>query len=429
MKILSIIILFSLSCSLYSQQYWLRVNSPTGYSLNRSHFVDTTFGWAAGDSGAIVHTSNSGINWVLQNSGITNFAIDDVFFINRNIGWAISNDYFYEGTIILRTTNGGINWSNSRFPDSTLVFNIVYFLNSLTGFLSGYSGVIYKTTNSGSNWFNCNIDTAYCPYLYLFPKNKFYFVNSQIGFACGGQIDIQGMVWKTSDGGLNWKTYCVASEPLYDIKALSVNKIISSGGDFEYGLNTVISTDGGNNWIYELNNIAGRGSSIAYRTPAEVWTPLSFAQTFAVNTDSGNLGTQWREVITPDNTIVNSTVFMSPTFGWSFGSGGSIFKYNTAIIGINNDNEIIPDEFILHQNFPNPFNPETSIGYVLNRGGIVKAEIFNILGEALIVVLDNYQPAGYHTIRWNAVDKPSGIYFCKVTSSGISKTIKMLLIK
>lgn len=429
MKILSIIFLFTISCSLYSQQYWLSVNSPTGYTLRKSHFVDTTYGWATGDSGTIVHTSNSGLNWVLQNSGITDFGVDDIFFINRNTGWALANDFFYEGTVILRTSNGGINWTSFRYPDTTLVFNIVYFLDSLTGFLSGYSGVIYKTTNSGVNWFNCNIDTAYCPPLYLFPKNKFYFINSQTGFACGGQVDIQGMVWKTSDSGLNWKTYCVSSEPLYDIKAISESKIVSTGGDFEYGLSSVVSTNGGNDWIYEFINILGKGQALAYRTPEEVWVPLSYSQTFAVNTDSGNIGTNWREIATPGNLEINSTVFMTPTFGWSFGSLGSIFKYNTAVIGINNSIETIPDAFYLHQNFPNPFNPETSIGYTLNRGGIIKAEIFNVLGEAVAEFLNIYQPSGYHVINWNAIDMPSGIYFCKVTSSGRSKSIKILLIK
>ncbi len=429
MKYILISILFFLSVNSYSQQYWLSVSSPVNYTLNKSHFIDTINGWAAGDSGTIIHTSNSGVNWVQQSSGIVNYAIDDIFFINQRLGWALANDFFYAGTMVLRTSNGGLNWTGSRYPDSTLVFNTIYFLDSLNGYLSGYSGVIYKTTDAGANWSNCYIDTSYCPYLYLFPKNKFYFVNSSTGYICGGQIDIQGMVWKTTNAGAHWYTYCVASEPLYDIKAISPNKIISNGGDYEYGLSTVVSTDGGNNWVYELNNITGKGLSIAYRTPAEVWVPLNFSQTFAVNTDSGNTGTPWREIQTPDNRMINSTVFMSPTFGWSFGSGGSIYKYNTAIIGVGIVSENIPEDFSLHQNYPNPFNPETTIGYTLNNSGTVKINIFNIQGKLIDELFNGFQPSGYHNITWKAIDIPSGIYFCRVSSGSVEKTIKMLLVK
>ncbi|MEO8512629.1 MAG: T9SS type A sorting domain-containing protein [Ignavibacteria bacterium] len=430
MKLYIVSILMIWSLDSYCQQYWLSVGSPVNHSINRSHFIDTVNGWAAGDSGIIIHTSNSGQSWVQQSTGISTFAIDDIFFINQRLGWALANDFFFAGSVVLRTSNGGANWTSSRYPDSTLVFNAIYFLDSLTGFMSGYSGLIYKTTNAGNTWTNCYIDTSYCSYLYLFPKNRFYFINSQTGFVCGGQIDIQGIIWRTTNGGDHWYTYCVASEPLYDIKATTPNKIISNGGDFEYGLSTVISTDGGNSWNYELNNIIGKGSSIAYRTPREVWVPLSFSQTFAVNIDSGNIGTAWREIQTPDNRIINSTVFMTPTFGWSFGSGGSIYRYNTSVIGLSeNGSENLPAEFEIHQNFPNPFNPSTTISYTLVNSGMVKIDIFDIGGKLIKELFNGYQPSGYHDINWNANDASSGIYFCRVSGGPVNKTIKMLLVK
>ncbi len=425
--IASILMIWSLSS--YCQQYWLNVSSPVNKTLTKSFFIDTVFGWAAGDSGAIINTTNGGNNWVKQSSGITNFAIDDIFFINQNSGWALANDFFFQGTVMLRTSNGGINWTSSRYPDTTLVFNTIYFLDTLTGYMTGYSGLIYKTTNSGSNWFNCFIDTSYCPFLYLFPKTKLYFIDHTTGFACGGQIDIQGMIWKTTNAGANWFTYCVASEPLYNITAVSNNKIVANGGDFEYGLSTVISTDGGNNWNYELNNILARGYSLAFRTQKEVWVPLNYLQSFAVNTDSGNIGSVWREIPSPDGKLINSTIFMTPTFGWSFGSEGVIYKYNSAVIGLSDEGTGVPGAFTLSQNYPNPFNPSTTIGYTINSGGMVKAEIFNITGELVQNIFNNYQPQGYHAIEWNAARYPSGIYFFRLSSGGKQETIKMLLVK
>src|SRR4030095_7428304 len=187
-------IILLLAINVFSVEYWIRVPSPTTRWLTKCFLVDTVYGWAAGGSGTIISTSNGGVNWQVQNSGINNFPIDDIFFINRRLGWAVANDYSFTGTLILKTTNGGLNWSNSRFQDTANILNTVYFIDSLTGFMSGFSGKIVKTTNAGVNWFECRIDTSYCPAIYLFPKFKFNFLNAQTGFACGGHIDIQGII-------------------------------------------------------------------------------------------------------------------------------------------------------------------------------------------------------------------------------------------
>ncbi|HLG40273.1 MAG TPA: hypothetical protein VI461_11425, partial [Chitinophagaceae bacterium] len=340
-----------IASGLFSQDYWIRVPSPTTKWLLQCHFIDTVYGWACGDSGAIVHTSNAGTNWTAQNSGIANFVIDDIFFTSRYNGWALSNDYLFTGTIVLRTTNGGQTWTNSRFPDTTVVLYTVYFLDSLTGFLGGsFPGKIFKTTTGGANWFECNIDTAYCPYLYLFPKYDFAFLNANTGYSCGGQYDIQGMVWKTTDGGLNWKTYCVTPEPLFVIKPISASKILATGGDFEYGMSIAVSWDSGNTWIYDTTNLFGVGRSLAFRTTTEVWVPLSFYQHWGLNLDSANIFSAWLEIPAPDSTAVYAAHFVTPTFGWAFGTGGAIMKYNTSVIGINQNQNRVPLRSALFQN-------------------------------------------------------------------------------
>lgn len=428
MKNLLILFILFFSANLYSQQYWLRVSSPTINNLKTAHFTDSLFGWAAGDSGTIVHTSNGGNSWAIQNSGIIE-TIDDIFFINQNTGWVIANGYFGYGTIILKTTNNGVNWNFSRFYDTTLVLNHILFINSNTGFLTGYSGFIFKSTNSGVNWVNTYIDTAYCPVLYLLPKNDIYFINDNTGFACGGRIDIQGLIWTTTNSGLNWLSYCVASEPLYEIRAVNQNYIISTGGDFEYGLSTVTSTNGGVTWNYEENQIFGRGQALGMRTPAEFWVPLDYIDLFAVNTDSGKPGTFWRQIQTPDFGGINYTVFASSSVGFSFADSGRIYKYNSEIIGFNNNSFNIPENFKLLQNYPNPFNPETNIQYFLNYPGIVTIEVYDLLGKSVEVLFNSYRNPGYHSVKWNASAFPSGVYFCRLSFGNASESVKLLLVK
>ena len=165
------------------------------------------------------------------------------------------------------------------------------------------------------------------------------------------------------------------------------------------------------------------------RTPNEFWVPLDYIDIFAVNTDSGFNAANWREVPYPGSGGINYTFFVSPTMGWSIADSGRIYKYNTAVIGISGNNVSLPKAFTIEQNYPNPFNPSTNIRYTLNYPGIVKAEIINILGEEIKVLIDNYQPAGYHSLSWDASNFPSGIYFCRIKAGNLSETVKMLLIK
>jgi photosystem II stability/assembly factor-like uncharacterized protein len=427
-----IIIIFFLSISAlnaFSQDYWLRVPTPTTKWLTSSYFLDTVYGWACGDSGAIIHTSNSGLNWTLQNSGIQNYPVDDIFFVNRNTGWALVNDYLFFGTIILRTTNGGQNWTNSRYPDTTIVLNTVYFLDSLTGYMSGYSGRIIKTTNAGANWSECRVDTAFCSYLYLFPKRKFAFLNAQTGYACGGQIDIQGIIWRTTDSGANWYTYCVTPEPLEDIKIINSNKIISSGGDFEYGAMTATTYNGGDVWEYDPTGLFGVGNNLAFRTPSELWMPLTFAQKWALNLDSGSINSQWYEIPAPDSSSVYTAVFKSPTYGWAFGSYGTILKYNKDIIGITGNSNNVPLKHMLFQNYPNPFNPSTVISYYLAKPEFVKLTIYDLLGKEVKVIVEGMRPRGDNKFKFVNHDLATGIYLYKLEAGAFTETKKMVIVK
>ena len=89
----------------------------------------------------------------------------------------------------------------------------------------------------------------------------------------------------------------------------------------------------------------------------------------------------------------------------------------------------------LEQNFPNPFNPQTTIRYELQRPGMVCIRIFNELGQCVKKLNNQYMSAGYHEINWNATndfgDKVnSGVYLCQFnTSENISLVKKMLLMK
>ena len=87
------------------------------------------------------------------------------------------------------------------------------------------------------------------------------------------------------------------------------------------------------------------------------------------------------------------------------------------------------NSYVLHQNYPNPFNPSTTISYEIPINSQITINIYNILGQKVATLFDGMQQPGHHTITWNAIDAPSGIYFAQVQYRNHIKTIKMVLLK
>jgi hypothetical protein len=87
----------------------------------------------------------------------------------------------------------------------------------------------------------------------------------------------------------------------------------------------------------------------------------------------------------------------------------------------------LPTTFTLEQSYPNPFNPSTDIRYGVPREGHVVLEVYSIVGERVATLVDQTQPAGYHTVRFDAANLPSGIYLYRLKGGGESLVKKMIL--
>lgn len=110
------------------------------------------------------------------------------------------------------------------------------------------------------------------------------------------------------------------------------------------------------------------------------------------------------------------------------------FNFPSAVGDEENQPNARPTEFELSQNYPNPFNPGTQIEYTLQKRAQVNLEIYNLLGQKVKTLVDDYQSVGAHQILWdgkNEQDKSvaSGIYFYKLEVNGVSQTKRMVLLK
>ncbi len=101
---------------------------------------------------------------------------------------------------------------------------------------------------------------------------------------------------------------------------------------------------------------------------------------------------------------------------------------------VDDDPLVLPREFALSQNFPNPFNPITQIEFNLRRAESVRLEVFNALGQTVATLIEGDRPAGTHVIQWFGVDDrgnevASGVYFYRLTAGERSEVRKMMLLK
>ncbi len=87
------------------------------------------------------------------------------------------------------------------------------------------------------------------------------------------------------------------------------------------------------------------------------------------------------------------------------------------------------NSYLLEQNFPNPFNPTTKIGFGIKDKSNVKITILNAIGEEVAVALNEEREAGYHQVEFNAASLPSGVYFYRLQAGNFIETKKMILMK
>lgn len=157
MRLFTISILLFFSSALFAQNFdWTSQTSGVTVNLKDVHFANSQMGWAVGDAGTIINTTDGGQTWSAQTSGVSEI-LRAVFFIDVNTGWAVGGNL---SKALLKTTNGGSTWQS--IAASNIMSNLMYdiaFADANTGWLVAYDSV-FRTTDGGATWVNEAYTTA-----------------------------------------------------------------------------------------------------------------------------------------------------------------------------------------------------------------------------------------------------------------------------
>ncbi|MFA6598596.1 MAG: protein kinase [Ignavibacteriaceae bacterium] len=255
---------------------WVKMNSGTNNNLNGITFLQDDLGFACGEKGTILKSTNYGQDWVEllpKIDSLVNFT--DIKFLSSNLGLVVSDDgrifrtedggntwqnilqlngenFFRiyknnnasficgaKGTI-LKSNNGGYTFRRVNSNTSNLLFNL-FFVDEATGYAVGWNGTILKTTDEGENWISQNKFTD----TYL---RDIYFVDKANGIAIAGGGDI----FKTEDGGSQWEK--VSTGLVSGLLSISFTNKTNGYISCNKG-EILITRDGGINW--ELSNSGG----------------------------------------------------------------------------------------------------------------------------------------------------------------------------
>jgi photosystem II stability/assembly factor-like uncharacterized protein len=420
---------------------WVRQNSGTTRNLFGVSFTDLNAGTVVGDSGTILRTSNGGATWTTQSSGTTK-PLRGTSFIDASHGTVVGDS----GTI-LRTTDGGATWA-PQSSGTTIDCRGVCFTDVNNGTAVGGRGggddpgIILHTTNGGVTWVKqFETDST--------SINSVSFTDGSTGTAVGGGwTDVVGWwttILRTTDGGTTWRTQPgPQSDILRGVVFTDSNTGTAVGGangsgDIPYSSYLIIRTnDGGATWTVQKKvtragngfnsiffNDANTGTAVGYLGYCSSWNT---AHNILRTTDGGST---WEPQSSGTSNPLRGVYFINAKVGTVVGDSGTILRTtNGGVTSVEGEERHgIPGQFLVDQNYPNPFNPSTTIRYGLPERSQVHLAVYNTLGQQVTVLQNGEQEAGYHDVRFDASNLPSGVYFYRLQGGSYVETRKLCVVR
>jgi photosystem II stability/assembly factor-like uncharacterized protein len=282
--------------------------------------------------------------------------------------WGTSYFAGSDGFGIARTNNNGNTWTEVN--NGLLNYGVLSLAVMGENLFAGTENGVFLSTNDGSSWTSLynNFANTYVYSLVVSGSNLFAGTNNG--------------VYLFTNSGSDWTMDTVG---FFDKNVLSVEAVgenlFAAVDDSVY-----LSTDNGSTW-------------------AQVSTGLPHSSIWALAANNTNL------------------------FAGTYNSGVWRRPLPEMITAVKDNKDQIPAHFRLDQNFPNPFNPSTTINYSIPKAGLVTLKVYDVLGKEVATLVNGVKSAGSYHVQFFANRLASGIYFYRLIAGNSVMTKKLILMK
>lgn len=389
--ILSFLII-SVSASVNAQ--WVQVWNGMGQTETvYSTFWGGSFLLAGLSSDGIYKSTNEGLTWAV--TSLNNKTIRDLISYEAN--------YYASTSSGIYISNDGTTWtsfglSNRNVYETALNNNYVFAGTDNYG--------VYYSSNNGVNWTQS------------FLNNK-----SILSLAVNGNLVIAGTynygIYYSTDNGFTWNQS--------HINNLDVERIKFDGNIIYAGTENGIykSTNNGVNW--GQFGLSGKNINDILISSQYIYAATDNYGIY-VSTKQGITWNLINEGFPTGNLYANSLTFTNNYIVTGL-SSKSTWRRPKSEIGINQISTKIPTQFSLKQNFPNPFNPVTTIKFDIIKSENIKIVVLDALGREIETLVNEQLSPGSYQTTWDASKYSSGIYFYRLHAGDFIETKKMILIK
>ena len=421
--ITTLLFLIAVNFNVISQVWVEQTPTTPPAALNSVSAVNTSVCWIVGINGTILYTSNAGTSWIYLQSGpmIAGNPIWAVAGISSTT--ALCAVTSLTSTYIFRTTNTGSSWTPIFIQNGGFLKDIKM-VNALTGYAYGNPvnnrWTIIKTTNGGASFDSSSI-VLYQTGNELAELGSMAVNGNNIWFGTNNF-----KIYRSINSGINWASSVCPSQN-------SIGLAFNGTTGFCGGDVICKTTNSGISWNI-VSGLPGSGitNTFVFLSPSTFWygrgnkiyystnNGTNFVQQYTC--PSGGIYNQLSFAYSPTNNI------LSTIRGWGIANNGAI-SYYTESVGITKTSSEIPDNYKLYQNFPNPFNPSTTIKFDIKTSTFIELSVFDGTGREVKKLINSNLYPGTYEFAADFSELGSGIYFYRLSAPKFIETKKMLLIK
>lgn len=402
------ILLILITAAITSAQ-WKALNTAFGSDVRALAKTGNSL-FAATNGGGVYFSANSDQTWVQKNSGLSNLKVYSLAVNSASIAAGTN------GNGVFLSNNKGDSWTSTASGISVPFIYAVAFMGS--NILAGTGGGgFFRSANNGSSWASAGGTTHIV--------NSFY-VTQNYSFVGQGPY-----AYKTTDNGNTWTTLIGSSSTT--VKGFAETPRTDGGTNIFVGTldGIYVSTDDAKSWKTTNNGLTYKNVNAIVATGQNIFVATEDGGVFR----SSDNGSTWSAINTGLPASTNGrTLILSNGVLYLGTSAGVVWKRDLSEFGITSVKQIsneVPSKFELSQNYPNPFNPETKISYSLTTPSNVSLKVYDVLGNEVAALVNEFQQAGTYTASFNTQRSSlsSGAYFYTLRAGNFISSKKMLLIK